>query len=299
MFIPPQTLQPPSYVFWFHNTRMINYDRIRGGITVSTRQLTINHTTTTTTTAETVASGVQISASANHSPFLTNVNALSANQKPPHHRDASSEDATNQNNHHRYKKSDGTLSTNQITRYRKTSSDDANQNSHHRYTKKSDDTLSKIQINRHRKTSSENASSTNKNSHHRYTKKKSDDTSSTNQITRHRKTSSVNAASTNQKIYRHRDKALSTNQKGRRRDKTPDDVTESFNVKLDGNGAKNGARNGAKNVRLTVSELLITEAAIADSGDYTCSAENTNSTVHIYVSEGACFFCVFLNVFFC
>ncbi|XP_039275136.1 uncharacterized protein LOC120349236, partial [Nilaparvata lugens] len=28
--------QPPQYVFWYHNERMINYDTARGGVTVST-----------------------------------------------------------------------------------------------------------------------------------------------------------------------------------------------------------------------------------------------------------------------
>lgn len=28
--------QPPQYVFWYHNDRMINYDNVRGGITVET-----------------------------------------------------------------------------------------------------------------------------------------------------------------------------------------------------------------------------------------------------------------------
>lgn len=31
-----QSPQPPQYVFWYHNDRMINYDNVRGGITVQT-----------------------------------------------------------------------------------------------------------------------------------------------------------------------------------------------------------------------------------------------------------------------
>ena len=26
---------PPEYIFWYHNDRMINYDTVRGGITVT------------------------------------------------------------------------------------------------------------------------------------------------------------------------------------------------------------------------------------------------------------------------
>ncbi|XP_075215123.1 limbic system-associated membrane protein-like isoform X2 [Lycorma delicatula] len=44
--------QPPQYVFWYHNDRMINYDTARGGVTVSTEpgpkthsRLIVNHAT--------------------------------------------------------------------------------------------------------------------------------------------------------------------------------------------------------------------------------------------------------------
>lgn len=31
-----QSPQPPQYVFWYHNAKMINYDNSRGGIVVNT-----------------------------------------------------------------------------------------------------------------------------------------------------------------------------------------------------------------------------------------------------------------------
>lgn len=47
-----QSPQPPQYVFWYHNDRMINYDTARGGVTVSTEpgpkthsRLVVNHAT--------------------------------------------------------------------------------------------------------------------------------------------------------------------------------------------------------------------------------------------------------------
>ena len=30
-----QSPKPPQYIFWYHDTRMINYDKERGGVDVS------------------------------------------------------------------------------------------------------------------------------------------------------------------------------------------------------------------------------------------------------------------------
>ena len=42
-----QTTKPPSFIFWYHNKVMINYDQQRGGITVTTKYFTINNTNET------------------------------------------------------------------------------------------------------------------------------------------------------------------------------------------------------------------------------------------------------------
>ncbi|KAG8280649.1 basement membrane-specific heparan sulfate proteoglycan core protein-like [Homalodisca vitripennis] len=48
---------PPQYVFWYHNERMINYDTVRGGVTVSTEPGTKTHSRLVVTKATPSDSG--------------------------------------------------------------------------------------------------------------------------------------------------------------------------------------------------------------------------------------------------
>ena len=58
------------------------------------------------------------------------------------------------------------------------------------------------------------------------------------------------------------------------------------NHEKDGSHGAKALTNQRAVPHLTISHITITAARFADSGNYTCSAENTNATVRIYVSEG-------------
>ena len=58
------------------------------------------------------------------------------------------------------------------------------------------------------------------------------------------------------------------------------------NHEKDGSHGAKALANQRAVPHLTISHITIKSARFADSGNYTCSAENTNATVRIYVSEG-------------
>lgn len=78
-----QSTEPPTYVFWYHNNRMINYDLDRG-INVTT-ELAIKISTLSVTSASTKHTGNYTCMPSNSQPASTYVHILNGKYSPLNH----------------------------------------------------------------------------------------------------------------------------------------------------------------------------------------------------------------------
>lgn len=77
--------EPPSYVFWYHESRMINFDTSRGGITVVTKTHQTTESTLVITNAQQSDSGNYTCAPTNAEPTSVTVHVLNGRYEVPCH----------------------------------------------------------------------------------------------------------------------------------------------------------------------------------------------------------------------
>ncbi|XP_071535425.1 lachesin-like [Panulirus ornatus] len=73
--------EPPAFIFWYHDEKLVSYDRTRGGVVVSTEKGLVTTSRLLVQFAETRHSGVYTCAPANSSPKSVNVHVIAGD--PP------------------------------------------------------------------------------------------------------------------------------------------------------------------------------------------------------------------------
>lgn len=78
-----QSPEPPVYVFWYHNERMINYDTMRGGITVKTEKGEVTSSTLLIANAQHSDSGNYTCSPSSTEPTSITVHVLNGDKPAP------------------------------------------------------------------------------------------------------------------------------------------------------------------------------------------------------------------------
>ncbi|CAL4096184.1 unnamed protein product [Meganyctiphanes norvegica] len=73
--------EPPAFIFWYHDDKLVSYDRTKGGVTVSTEKGLVTTSRLLVQYAETRHSGVYTCSPSNSKPKSVNVHVL-AGEKP-------------------------------------------------------------------------------------------------------------------------------------------------------------------------------------------------------------------------